>query len=102
MIPSEDRITRVIQTYHRSFAGKVYGEKNDEHDVIMDIFGLVPAVNRENRQYWGRELGMGWQLIVTELFRATVEDFKPGYREGGDELCDLIASRDATGSIRSF
>ena len=95
MIPGEEGIKRVIKTYQESFARKVYGEENDDHDVIMDIFGLVPAVKRENRQYWGRELGMCWQLVVTELCRATAKDFKPAYREGVDELCDLIAGTDA-------
>ena len=61
----------------------------------MDVFGLVPAVKRENRQYWGRELGMCWQLIVTELFREAGKTFLPGYREGADELCDLITENDA-------
>src|SRR5260221_13158696 len=95
MVPGEDRIKRVIQAYHESFAGKVYGEENDDHDVLMDVFGLLPQVKRENRQYWGRELGMCWQLVVTELFRASVSGFQPGYRQGGDELCDLIAGKDA-------
>ncbi len=95
MIPGEDQIKKVIRAYHSSFVGKVYGEENDDHDVLMDVFGLLPQVKRENRQYWGRELGMCWQLVITELFRASVSDFRPGYREGGDELCDLIAGKDA-------
>lgn len=95
MLPGEDKIRDVIATYHASFTGKVYSEENEDHDVLMDVFGILPAVKRENRQYWGRELGMCWQLIVTEVFRATVRDFKVGYREGADELCDLIAGKDA-------
>ncbi len=95
MIPGEPEITKLIGTYQESFAAKAYGNENDDHDVLMDVFGLLPAVKRENRQYWGRELGMCWQLIVTALFRATCTDFAPGYREGGDELCDLIAGKDA-------
>lgn len=27
------------------------------NDVLMDVFGIVPTLKRENRQYWGRELG---------------------------------------------
>ncbi|MCG8584780.1 MAG: hypothetical protein MI757_08735, partial [Pirellulales bacterium] len=42
-----------------------------------------------------RELGMCWQLIVTELFKTTVAGFGPGYRDGADELCDLISGTDA-------
>lgn len=95
MIPAEQEILGTIKAYKTSFSDKVYSEENDDHDVLMDVFGLVPAVKRENRQYWGRELGMCWQMIVTSLFRATCVDFKPGYREGADELCDLIACNDA-------
>lgn len=95
MIPSEDSIKDIIRKYSKSFATKVYSEENEDHDVLMDVFGLVPQVKRENRQYWGRELGMCWQLIVTELFRATVRDFHGPYREGSDELCDLIYRKDA-------
>jgi len=93
MIPAEDKLKSVIRSYHGSFSSKVYSDQNDDHDVLMDVFGLVPAVKRENRQYWGRELGMCWQLIVTELFRAAGKGFQPGYREGADELCDLIAEK---------
>ncbi len=95
MIPAEQEIREAIKAYQRSFSDKVYSEENDDHDVLMDVFGLVPAVKRENRQYWGRELGMCWQVVVTALFRATCQDFKPSYREGADELCDLIACNDA-------
>ncbi len=95
MIPGEEKIKRIISTYSGSFASKVYGEENDDHDALMDVFGLFPDTKRENRQYWGRELGMCWQLVVTELFKATVSDFLPAYREGDDELCDLISGKDA-------
>lgn len=95
MIPAEDKLKAVIRSYHGSFTSKVYSDENDDHDVLMDVFGLVPAVKRENRQYWGRELGMCWQLIVTELFRAAGKGFQRGYKEGADELCDLIAEKDA-------
>jgi hypothetical protein len=95
MIPAEDRMREIIRKYRESFSNKIYAEENEDHDVVMDLFGLLPQVKRENRQYWGRELGMCWQLIVTELFRATVGAFRPGYREGKDELCDLISGKDA-------
>lgn len=95
MIPAEDKLRSVIKMYHSSFCSKVYSDENDDHDVLMDVFGLVPAVKRENRQYWGRELGMCWQLIVTELFRESGKAFQRGYREGADELCDLITEKDA-------
>ena len=95
MIPSENTIKKILRNYQQSFISKAYGDENDDHDLLMDLFGILPATKRENRQYWGRELGMCWQLIVTELFRATVSEFDVGYREGDDELCDLIAAKDA-------
>ncbi len=95
MIPAEDKIRDTITKYKNSFVGKVYDEENEDHDALMDVFGLLPQVKRENRQYWGRELGMCWQLIVTDLFRATAKNFQKGYRDGADELCDLIAGKDA-------
>jgi hypothetical protein len=54
----------VIERYKSAFADKVYKEENNDHDVIMDLFSITPILKRENRQYWGRELGMCWQLIV--------------------------------------
>ena len=95
MIPAEDKLRSVIRSYHGLFSNKVYSDENDDLDVMMNVFGLVPAVKRENRQCWGRELGMCWQLIVTELFRAAGMGFQAGYREGADELCDLITNKDA-------
>ncbi len=94
-IPGEASLRRIVRQYSDSFTEKTYSDENDEHDVIMDVFGVMPELKRENRQYWGRELGMCWQLLVTALFRETVEGFGPGYRDGQDELCDLIAGQDA-------
>jgi hypothetical protein len=62
----------VIERYRASFAEKIYSEENNDHDVIMDLFGITPLVKRENRQYWERELGMCWQLIVCALCKASV------------------------------
>ena len=83
----------MLAQYRDSFSVKEYAGENDEHDVLMDVFGISPVLKRENRQFWGRELGMCWQRIVSELFRATVKEFGPGLRQGADELCDLIARR---------
>ena len=35
----------------------------------MEVFGITPEMKRENRQYWGRQLGMCWQRLVTEISR---------------------------------
>ncbi len=56
----------------------------------MDVFGISPIIKKENRQYWGRELGMCWQLLVTETCKAYCSSFQPAFKVGSDEPCDLI------------
>src|SRR3954462_11606740 len=99
MIPGEEALRQHLASYRDSFTSKDYGEENEDHDVIMDLFGISPELKRENRQYWGRELGMCWQLLVTALFRATIKNFAPGYREGADE--HRIGSGDS-GTLKKF
>jgi hypothetical protein len=82
-------LCEVIDRYRASFSAKLYNEENNEHDVIMDLFGITPLLKRENRQYWGRELGMCWQLIVSTLCRARCADYEPARRFGADEPYDL-------------
>jgi hypothetical protein len=79
----------ILRQYQASFAGKIYAEENDDHDALMDVFSLLPALKRENRQYWGRELGMCWQLIATQACHAK-STFQPALRIGWDEPCDFI------------
>lgn len=81
----------ILGHYKASFTEKAYSEENDDIDLLMAVFGISPALKRENRQYWGRELGMCWQHLVADLFRLTRQDFKPALRFGADEPCDLIA-----------
>lgn len=94
-IPGEQNLLAVLAQYRESFSAKEYAGENDDHDVLMDVFGISPVLKRENRQFWGRELGMCWQRLVSELFRATVKEYGPGLRQEADELCDLLAGRDA-------
>ncbi len=89
-IPGEERLRATLIQYRQSFSAKTYEAENNDRDILMDVFGISPELKRENRQYWGRELGMCWQLIVN-----TVADFEHGIREGQDELCDLVAGKDA-------
>jgi hypothetical protein len=53
----------------------------------MHVFGITPQMKRENRQYWGRELGMCWQLLLTSIFRFNRADFAPAMKSGKDEPC---------------
>jgi hypothetical protein len=84
----------ILRQYAESFAGKSYGEENDERDVLMDVFGISPELKRENRQYWGREPGMCWQLLVTRVFEiCRSADFGRGYRSGLDQMSDLMLKK---------
>lgn len=91
-----EELLRVLGGYQAAFAGKVYSEENDDHDPLMEVFSITPSTKRENRQYWGRELGMCWQrLVTTACSAAAPERYKPGLRDGDDELCDLHLDTDA-------
>lgn len=81
----------ILSRYQTSFTKKMYRDENNEHDVLMNVFSLTPKIKRENRQYWGRELGMCWQLLVTEIFRHSHADFSPALQFGDDEPCDLVS-----------
>lgn len=86
----EPSLLQLMQTYQRSFADKVYQEENDDVDLLMDAFGLSSETKRENRQYWGRELGMCWQLMVDNVMKAYGRGYSPALRIGNDEPCDMI------------
>jgi hypothetical protein len=87
---TETALEQILARYQSSFIGKIYAEENEEHDLLMDVFGISPIIKRENRQYWGRELGMCWQLLVVETCKAYCSSFQPAFRVGNDEPCDLI------------
>lgn len=80
----------ILGLYKASFTAKAYTAENNDTDLLMDVFGITPELKRENRQYWGRELGMCWQRLVVEIFRLSRQDFKTAIRFGADEPCDLI------------
>jgi len=80
----------IITQYQQSFSDKSYGEENNEDDLLMNIFNITPELKRENRQYWGRELGMCWQLLVTKLCELTCNNFRPALRIEADEPTDLF------------
>lgn len=85
----------ILKQYRDSFVEKVFNEESSETDVLMQVFSLTQGIKAENRQYWGRELGMCWQRLVTELCRNTCSNFRNPIREGDDELCDLVVCKDA-------
>ena len=85
----QSALDEILAAYQKGFSEKVYSEENDDHDLLMDVYGITPLLKRENRQYWGRELGMCWQRLVVEVCRQTRADFGPALRIGADEPCDL-------------
>lgn len=88
-------LERILEQYRNSFANKAFVEESSEEDDLMLVFGLTQDIKAENRQYWGRELGMCWQRLVTELCRQFCDDFSGPIREGKDEICDLVVGQDA-------
>jgi hypothetical protein len=94
-MPELPELRAVLDAYKQSFISKEFGGENDDHDLLMDVFAITPELKRGNRQYWGRELGMCWQLLVSRLFEIKTNDWQAGYRDGKDELCDLRSGLDA-------
>lgn len=90
----EQHLKEILSQYRTSFTDKAYNEENAEHDVLMDVFGITPLLKRENRQYWGRELGMCWQRLVCKVFRLNCDDYKPATRIGSDEPSDCGVGTD--------
>lgn len=86
--------TIMIQ-YQQSFTEKTYNSENNENDILMDIFDITPELKRENRQYWGRELGMCWQLLINKLCQINCSNYKPALKIKGDEPTDLFIGNDA-------
>ena len=94
----ENLIKPILEKYRESFHEKTYSAENNDTDVLMDVFAITPEQKRENRQYWGRELGMIWQLIICKLGEHHCSDFKPALKIGSDEPCDLFLGNDAIDS----
>lgn len=85
----------IINQYRESFTEKTYSEENNESDILMDLFNITPDLKRENRQYWGRELGMCWQLLVNKLSDRMCKDYEPALKIEADEPTDLFIGKDA-------
>ncbi len=89
--PLTDALAAILDQYRTSFTDKIYADENNETDPLMDVFGITPELKRENRQYWGRELGMCWQRLIIEICKQTrPKDYGPALRFGADEPCDLV------------
>ncbi|HCM0814591.1 MULTISPECIES: hypothetical protein [Vibrio] len=84
----ETNLDQILKKYQSSFIDKVYTDENDDCDLLMNAFGISPELKRENRQYWGRELGKCWESLVVEACK-NAKNFQGPLRIGGDEPCDL-------------
>jgi hypothetical protein len=91
-VSTEQNLDAVLGRYKKSFIEKVYSDENDDHDLLMEAFGISPLLKRENRQYWGRELGKCWESLVIEVCKKA-PTFQPALRVGNDEPCDLIVKK---------
>lgn len=91
----DEKVESLLSKYQSSFISKTYSQENNEYDTLMKIFNITPELKRENRQYWGRELGMLWQLIVTEICSSNCTNFLPALKIGDDEPVDLRLGTDA-------
>lgn len=91
----QENLISIIQRYSESFNDKSYNGESEESDVLMEAFGITQDLKKENKQYWGRELGMCWQLLVTEVFRTFCKDFNPPKRYGSDEPADFFVGKEA-------
>lgn len=91
----DKKLSDILKRYQGNFSEKVYTDDYDSTDVLMETFGVTQELKRENKQFWGRQLGMCWQLLVVELCRSTCSDYGNALRFGGDEPCDLVLGLDA-------
>ena len=91
----DKKLTHILKKYKDNFSEKVYVDTYDSTDVLMETFGITQALKSENKQFWGRQLGMCWQLLVVELCKITCPDFSNAIRIGDDEPCDLVLGKDA-------
>lgn len=89
------QLESILEQYQESFLEKIFSDESLQEDDLMLVYGLTQDIKAEHRQYWGRELGMCWQRLVTELCRQRCENFNEAIRQGGDELCDLVVGKDA-------
>jgi len=88
-------LRKILGQYRESFSDKTYNDENNDSDVLMGLFGISPELKRENRQYWGRELGMCWQLLIDRLCQLKCKNYKPALKIEADEPTDLFIGKDA-------
>lgn len=43
---TERKLEQILARYQNSFTDKVYAEENEEHDILMDVFGIFPIIKK--------------------------------------------------------
>ena len=89
----DQTLETILGQYKLAFSTKSFYEESVEEDDLMQVFGLTQATKAENKQYWGRELGMCWQRLVVALCREHCPNFAGSIRDGNDEICDLVIGK---------
>jgi hypothetical protein len=80
----------VLRFYQQTFSDKEFSDADSAPDLLMEAFGITPSLKAANRQYWGRELGMCWQRLCSNLCAVHCgQRYGPPIRIGGDEPCDF-------------
>ena len=83
------QILKLIKEYHKSFSEKRFKEIKSKDDILMNVFEITEEIKNQNKQYWGRELGFLWELIVIEVFKNDINyKCKPVW--DGQSPCDFF------------
>jgi hypothetical protein len=91
----DNSLESILEHYRKAFSVKAFDDKFLDEDDLMLVFGLTQEIKSQNKQYWGRELGICWQRIVIELCKQKCSNFNDSIKEGSDEFCDLVVGNDA-------
>lgn len=91
-----DSLDHILSEYYNSFIEKKHVQELGQTDPLMKVYGISPAIKKENPQYWGRELGMCWQKLVTSAAKQYCPNFQPAFKVGvANEPVDLLIGKDA-------
>ena len=79
------KIQEILTKYHSSFSVKTHNQENLDIDILMNLYNITPELKQENKQYWGRELGMIWELVTKEYFKLHKDFREPRSDEFGTD-----------------
>lgn len=91
----EQKLEEILKSYQANFSDKEYTEEMQEDDILMQVYGISQELKAENKQFWGRQLGMCWQKLVVEVLSMNCSDCSPPFKIGLDEPCDVVLGTDA-------